>query len=199
MIELMYFETPNYCVPFIGKVASTTTARVIVETFYPEQIDYVKYNSGDNWEDTPIWQVACPKTTNPTKPIACLIRNPIDRFKSAIVQSNIQNVDLAISKIRNNELWQFEHLSDAHLLKLNPHFRIQSDWINGYESHLFKFPDHINEFFQFIGITVDIPNLNNSGINIQLSQQVTNLVTNYYSEDLTLFNSIISPNTLRGV
>lgn len=198
MTELIYFETPNYCIPYIGKVASTTTARVIVETFYPELIDFVKNNAGfpnENWDDTPIWQLACPKTLNPTKPIVSLMRDPVLRFKSAIVQTGIVDPSQAIQAIRNNQLWQFPHLSDAHTLKDNPHFKPQSSWFIN-QVNLFKFPDHLNDFFNFIGITSSIPNLNQSNVTLNLPNNILNLVELFYSKDISIYNNIVSPNTI---
>jgi hypothetical protein len=189
-----YIISPNYSIAMNAKVGSTTLSNVVVRQFYPELVSEVMYNvdtTKPNWEETPMWQVFCPKEYYPTKPVVLMVRDPIERFKSALNQTGISNIDDAVTYIRENRQWQFPHLSDTHALRDNPHFRKQMSFIkSGITTYLFKFPDHFAQAAAFIGITIDLPNLNHSNHNLTLDNRQTNLLSNYYSEDITLFNSI---------
>lgn len=197
-MQKYYYVTPQYSVAHNAKVGCTSMGCGIIRTYYPELIAEVQRNSDNgtnNWIETPLWQLFCPKELIATKPVVLLVRDPLKRLKSALVETGIEDVETAIDAIRNNGSWQFSHLSDAHLLKDNPHFLRQSSYISG-ETHLFKFPEHLPQAIEFLGLGTNFPHLNQADREISIPQRVMNFVNQIYANDFNLYNSIINPDTV---
>ena len=100
---MYYYSTPNYSVALNAKVGSSTMARLIIKQFYPKEhqkINYARFPNGIT-ENQKQWHWMCPGSTTPDKPIALMVRNPIDRFLTACQQINIkpEDIDKAIDSL----------------------------------------------------------------------------------------------------
>lgn len=104
---MYYYTTPLFNVALNAKVGSSTTAKAIIQEFYPDinkKILNIK-NPPHILDDDRQWHHLCPGTTDPDKPIILFVRDPIDRFYSACQQLNIMNhniIDLLNSLLHDN-------------------------------------------------------------------------------------------------
>ena len=129
----MYFITPNYSVAFNAKVASSTLARSIIAAFYPEQealIQTAAYPEGKG-PDTNQVQWLCPKEKEPSRPVVLVIREPINRFRTAMAQINQTDVDVCLTALEEDGEIQFS--LRRRPLRKDPHF---------FHQHLNPTPDY---------------------------------------------------------
>lgn len=198
-MQKFYYVTPNYSVAHNAKVGTTSMARAIIQTYYPELIPEVQRmtdNGIGDWRERGFfWQFFCPKEIVPTKPVVLLVRHPILRLKSALMEAGITDYAGALRALRDGERWQFDHLSDSHELRNNPHFLRQSDYIYG-QTHLFKFPDHLQDVINFLGLQVNFPNMNQRDYDFNLPQVLQTIANNFYYQDIQLYDQITQPNTI---
>jgi hypothetical protein len=197
-MQKFYYRTPNYSVAHNAKAGCTSMACAIIRTYYPELEAKVREQSDNgigDWQETPLWQLYCPKEFTPTAPVVLLVRQPLLRLKSALVETDLTDVQAVVNAIQNNEQWKFPHLSDAHALRENPHFLKQSSYING-ETHLFRFPSHLPEAITFLGLDGNFPYLNQADREINIPQILLARINQYYAQDFNLYSNITAPNTI---
>lgn len=183
---IYYYDTPNYCVALNPKTACTSFAQAIIKTFYPNINDYINQISTVFHGATYISM--CPRIEKPNKPVVCLFRNPIERFASAVRQTDI-SVDTAIDCLLNDKEYHFPIYSKPLKLRKNIHF-IQQNRLVTENSYLFRFPDQIEDMAKFIGITVEMPHLNKSDKKIALSDHQAEFVASYYYEDMEIYKRL---------
>jgi hypothetical protein len=120
-------------------------------------------------------------------------------IETAAQLANIGKVNEKKLETRQNRIDQGLPVRDFKrfgYLRDDVHFLHQHEYIQ-HDTYLFKFPDHLTECLNFIGI-------NNEPITINkakrekptLSLDQRNLVENYYNKDIELFNSINQPGQL---
>lgn len=189
---IYYYDTPNYCVALIPKTACTSFAKAIIETFYPKINQEIVKTSEFFHGPKYIWY--CPRLEKPNKTVVCLFRNPSERFVSAVNQTKI-NLDLAIDCLINDKDCLFPTYSKPRKIRNDIHFAQQYQWITK-DSHLFKFPNDIEEMAKFIGINEKVPHLNQSQNKSFLSNDQLKIIEDYYKLDIEIFNQISSPNTI---
>lgn len=111
-----------------------------------------------------------------------------------IEKKNKKRIDFRQDRIEKGlpirEFKRFGYLRD------DVHFLHQHKYIQR-QTYLFRFPNHLVECLQFIGITNEPILINKAKRDkpILLSDQ-RNLVENYYNKDIELFNSINQPGQL---
>jgi hypothetical protein len=185
----MYFKTPNYSVAMNAKVASSTLARAIISNFWPDQerlIQNAAYPEGTGPDSTPVHWL-CPKEDSPSRPVITLIRNPIDRFRSAMAQLNLTDVDQAIHSLETDT--QIEFPRKARSLRADPHFRHQHALSVG-DSTVYRVED-IDVAAQVIGLSLPLPAINEaSNPKPELTQEQEARVLAFYAEDKALYDSI---------
>jgi len=182
---IYYYKTPNYCVAINPKVGCTSFAKAIINTFYPD-IDKEINNTSTIFHG-PKYILLCPKIQIPNKPVVCLVRDPIERFASAINETGI-NIDEAVKCLLNDEYYHFPIYSKPKRLREDGHFRQQFKLITN-EAHLFKFPEEIEIMANFIGIS-KIDNLNKSDRKIELKQKHIDFILDYYYKDFELYKKV---------
>lgn len=190
----MYYTTPNYSIACNAKVGCTTMANAILKQFYPEIIKKIEEDKIKNPDYIPRWIGHCQRAIFPEKPVVLLVRNPVERFISALSQFNIQDCSLVIDALHKNEKFPFPN-SKPTFIRQDPHFRLQSELLYG-ESHLFKFPDHIHEAMKFVGIDFNPEHLNKAKEKISLTKDQLDFIQFYYYDDIKLFEQIKEPNTI---
>ena len=208
---MFYFHLPNCCVAFNAKVASTALAFSIVQKYYPERLadtlerhrknieglspEFIKtlpesiqrtiYN--DKCDSVAFWQSVCLTKKEPKNPILLLVREPVDRFKSAVAHLQI-DPELTISCLESNGKMVFQKLSryarnDTHLL----HQHIY----NGINTKLYKFPYQLEQFCHDAELDWPLPRVNEGKYEKPvLTEDQVKRIEAYYSEDVELFNSI---------
>lgn len=183
---MMYYETPDYCVAHNPKVGCTSFAKAIVDAYYPDISKTILDTSPQFCGAKYI--ICCPKTSNPLKQVVCLIRNPIDRFVSALMQTKL-DPNQAIDCLIKNKYYHFPENSKPKKLREDGHFREQSKLVTK-DTILFRFPEDIEKMAQFIGIKFKMPHLNKSNNKIELTKYQKDFVHFYYYNDFVLYQSV---------
>lgn len=189
---MIYYETPDYCVAHNPKVGCTSFAKAIVDTYYPDISKTILDTSPQFCGAKYI--IYCPKTSNPLKQVVCLIRNPLERFASAVRQTDI-SIDAAIDCLLNDKEYHFPVHSKPKKLREDGHFREQSKLVTK-DTILFRFPEEIDAMAKFIGIKGQMPHLNQSNKKISLTKDQLDFIQFYYYDDIKLFEQIKEPNTI---
>ena len=149
-----YFICGDKLMALNAKVGTSTFARAIIKKYYPDidlDITSAHYPEGEN-ADTKQWQMKVPYRNNPDRPVVCLIREPVDRFCSAMAQIGLDDVDAAITELLT-EAGLYGYRQGVKLVE-NVHFVKQSN-IVGAPIHYFRFPDQIDDAARFLGL--DLP------------------------------------------
>lgn len=196
---MRYFVTPNYCVALNAKSGSTSVVKRLIDTFAPEwerRLRTAHYPAGIGPADMPLHSYM-PSTATPDRPVALMVREPLDRFLSGVAYLQI-DVDHAIeSLVMGTAVVATGRLGGQRstVLRRNIHFRRQADMPYG-ETHLFRFPDHIQDLGALLGIG-PVPQLN---ITPRPKPPVTAdqraAILDYYAADVALFASITQPGVV---
>lgn len=91
-----YYSTPNYSVALNAKVGSSSFARAIIKEFHPaadRTISTAAYPAGKD-ETMRAWHWMCPGSLVPNKPVVLLVRDPVDRFTTAMQQLGLGTGDV---------------------------------------------------------------------------------------------------------
>lgn len=196
-----YYITPKYSVALNTKVGSSTFAQAILQAYYPEmwsKIVNAAYPPGKGPEDIR-WHSRCERELDATKPVVLPVREPVSRFMSACAQSNLGQEDMnaVLDSLESGTILQRTRPINV---KENEHFRFQY-LLQQNETHLFKFPDHLEELANLVGLEWPLPKVNERGLRREptlLSSQLLR-VEEYYARDIELFNSITKPDTVVNV
>jgi hypothetical protein len=199
---MSYFITPNYSVAFIPKSGCSTISRAVIKAFQTDEellITTASYPVGKN-ADNSMWQGFVKREKYPSKSILAMIRNPIERFRSAIAQFHAVDVNAVIDSLINGSKFVSGTARAREInASTNAHFKPQILWVDA-NTKLYKFPDHINEAAVEIGFTLPLPQINVASFTKPtLDEQQTAILESYYAEDIVLFNSITSPGIISGV
>lgn len=189
----MYFKTPSYSVAFNAKVASSTLSRAIIKDFYPEKeakLQTAAYPKGVD-ADSVQSQFFCPKEKEATQPIVLIIRDPVDRFCSAMAQLKLTDVDQAILSLQTGCLIYSDRIKKEIILSKNVHFKHQYLLANP-SAKVFKLED-LDTAANYIGLTLPLPLINEAvGIKPILTQDQENQILSYYAIDKELYDSVPS-------
>jgi hypothetical protein len=181
----MYFLTPNYSVAFNAKVASSTLARAIIAAFHPEQeslIQSAAYPDGKG-PDTNQVQWLCPKEREPSKPVVLVVREPVDRFRTAMAQVRLVDVDAALNALEQGSEVQFARRSRS--LRDDAHFRHQHELLRG--GTAFRLQD-IEDAATLIGLSLPLPSINEAAREKPtLTAEQEARVLAYYAADAALY------------
>ena len=195
---MRYFITPNYCVPLNAKCGSSSLCRRIIAVYYPEtesKLQQAHYPPGFDADRIQPHRFV-PDTSRPDRPVAMLVREPLDRFLSGVAYLNI-NLDAAIDSLLNGTPATASRGDRQRSIRVNRnvHFAKQSQMPYG-ETHLFRFPAHITNLSMLLGLG-PVPQLN---ITPRPKPQVTDAqrasILNYYAADVALYDSITQPGVV---
>lgn len=191
----MYFKTPNYSVAMNAKVASSTLARAIVRDFHPHEENLVQtaaYPEGKG-PDTNLIHWMCPKESEPSQPVVLIVREPVERFRSAMAQTRLTDVDAALASLEEGTL--IEMPRRAGDLRSNAHFARQSVFL---ETPLTAFRlEDLELAAGLIGIQLPMPLINEgSGEKPVLTADQEARVLAYYQEDSELYGLIPAGGSL---
>jgi len=208
---MFYFILPDCCIAFNAKVASTALAFSIVHKYYPERLvdtlerhrknteglsaEFIKtlpesiqksiYN--DKCDSVAFWQSVCLTKPNPNPPILLLVREPVDRFVSAVAHLQI-DPEVTISALESNGKMVFQKLprnarNDTHLLPQHIY--------NGPDTKLYKFPDDLEKLCRDANLDWPLPRVNEGKYTKPvLTEEQIKRVEAYYAEDMKIWNSM---------
>lgn len=196
---MRYFVTPNYSLAFIPKSGCSTFSRSVIQSFQPEEnglIENAAYPEGKN-ADNMMWQWMVNVEFSPTKPILAFIRDPLSRFLSGMVQFGLTNVAAALESLTAGTHLQLRKRTIN--LSINPHFLPQIKWVDA-NTKLYKFPDHLNEGAQELGLITPLPTINAAKNTKPVpTPEQEAAILQYYIEDTILYNSITTPGIVTGI
>jgi hypothetical protein len=191
---LPYFITPTYSVSLNPKTASSSIARRIIQVYHPNvetSITTAAYPEGKN-PDNINWHGFCPSEKTPSKPVALLVRNPVERFLSGVAYLNL-DIDDAINSLANNTPVKFKRKELPILTNVHFDFQHLKTWG---ESHVFKLEEHLNDFVDFLQLGF-LPTFNQTNRpKPVITEQQKNIIESVYAEDISFYNSIVAPNTV---
>jgi hypothetical protein len=196
---MSYFITPNYSVAFIPKSGCSTISRAVINAFQTEEellITTASYPVGKN-ADNSMWHGFVKREEYPSKQILAMIRNPIERFRSAMAQFHAADVNAVIDSLINGSKFVSGTARARGInASTNAHFKPQILWVDE-NTKLYKFPDHLNDAAVEIGFILPLPQINVASFTKPiLDQQQTEILESYYAEDIALFNSITYPGII---
>ena len=184
----MYFITPNYSVAFNAKVASSTLARAIIAAFHPEQENLIQtaaYPEGKGPDTTQV-QWFCPKEQEPTKPVVLIVREPAARFRTAMAQANLADVDAALASLEQDA--DVQSPRRRRRLRTDAHFRHQHALLLGGTAYRLE---DLDEAATFIGLSLPLPTINEaSRPKPDLTPEQEARVLAYYAADVELYASL---------
>jgi hypothetical protein len=183
---MTYIKIPNLDISFlwIPRTASHAISKALLETYWPEKL--AKAERFPCPEGTlPPYQIFLPETGKPeTKTIVGLLRDPVERFRSACARTNHTAAE-----------------GIAAASTTDGHFKPASLIANGNNVTWFKFPDHLEEFCAAVGVPVPaVLNESETGTKPTLTAEELEQVTTTYSDDIALFEAatgtvVVEPTT----
>lgn len=137
-----YFDTPNYAIPVNFRGFSSNLCLLIIRSFYPEISKRVD-ESYDEFREIK-WHSVVPqiKHEDLNKPVAMLFMDPVIRYFACCRKEKVSFFNSPLDLINNSKKW------------FSFHFWIQSRFLldSTQPIYLFKFPEHVNQFCDFVGI-----------------------------------------------
>jgi hypothetical protein len=176
------------------KVATSAFARAIIARWHPEIekiITTAAYPDGQS-ADTGQWQLLVPYRTRPEAEVVCMIREPVDRFRAAMAQVNISDVDATISELVSEagSHPEYRPVRGRRLLSEDVHFRPQSVYA-GNPIRRFRFPDQIEAAAAALDLSLPLVTINEgTGIKPAVTDAQAEAIRAFYSEDVAIWNSL---------
>jgi hypothetical protein len=223
---MYYYDTPNYSVALNAKVGSSSMARAIIRKFQPKQDWLIRTAAlpAGVTESQRQWHWMAQGVRTPDKPVVLLVRDPLDRFISAMQQVGLKskdvpqaiaslvndtpitrerptgpNADRAAARIARRRERRTKHNPDLPQqrpghLRDDIHFRHQHLYAVG-PTICFRFPQHLAEAAALLGFKGPMPRSNEAKREKPtLTAAQAAAVRVYYAADQALFDAIIHPN-----
>jgi len=192
-----YYKAGDKAVAINYKVGSSTMARAIISAFQPEFEALITTPHGDGngtayptgkTADDFLWHGAAEKVPAEDVKLAyLLVREPVEKFRSACQMSRVESVDdkLAVLEAGDNR---------------DGHFFTQARFLET-PCKLYKFPEQLDDMAADVGLSLPLPVINESGHLVPgekptLSDAQIARVKAIYADDVRLFNTITSAGIL---
>lgn len=176
------------------KCASSSFARAIIARWHPEieqLITTAAYPEGQS-ADTGQWQLTIPYRTRPVGEVVCLVRDPVERFRSAMAQVKITDVDATLDELVNEtgSHPEYRPVRGRRLLSEDVHFRPQSVY-SGSPIRYFRFPDQIDAAATALDLSLPLPEINEgTGVKPTLTPEQEQRIRELYADDVALWEGI---------
>lgn len=181
-----YFVAGEKLLAFNAKCCTSTMVREIIRAHYPDIetiITSANYPEGKNADNTQHHRWV-PARINPDRPVVQVVRDPVERFASAMAQLRLNDVDGVIDELKSEA---GEITFNNRLLAANVHFLPQSrfDGQITYYRH-----DNADDAAAALGLTVPLPVMNESKTKPSISDEQAGLIREWYADDQSLFDSL---------
>ncbi len=187
----IYFKTDGSAyLAFNAKAASSLLICALVRRYHPAQrqrLESALMPTGYTPDNHPYQHWACPRTHTPDAPVHLLVRDPIERFGSAMAQMRRMDVDAIL-----------DELEGGGPLARNGHFQHQVDCTrHGQVTYLYRMPEHMDALAEALDIDLaDLAVINPArGPKPDLTDTQTQRITGYYADDLAMYQGINTPGT----
>lgn len=176
------------------KCATSSFARAIIARWHPDieqLITTAAYPLGQS-ADTGQWQLMVPYRTRPVGEVICLVRDPVERFRSAMAQVGITDVDATLDELANEtgQHPEYRPVRGRRLLSEDVHFQPQARF-SGEPIRFFRFPDQVDAAAAALDLSLPLPTINEAtGTKPTLTPEQEQRVRDFYAADVILWNSI---------
>jgi len=189
-----YFICGEKLLAFNPKCATSTFSLAILRQYYPELLqdleDNTHWANGKKTEEQMLHRHV-PKRVNPyKKKVAQIIREPVDRFRSAVAFTNLVGRDCGtLEEIINDLINETNELDGIpNTVAMNFHFRHQ----NHFKGDITYFRmDQLQECADFLGIKVPLTRINeNTNPKPVLTSEQEYIIRDFYADDVKLWESL---------
>ena len=189
-MQQRYFICGDKLMALNAKAATSTFARAIIKKYHKDidaEITSAAYPDNQTADDKQ-WQMIVPYRINPDRPVVCLVREPVDRFRAAMAQCGLSEVDATIAEL-HAEAGTYGLQQNVKLVA-NVHFVPQSR-IAGDPIHYFRFPDQIDTAAEFLGLDLPLITINEgTGVKPEVTEAQAEAIRAFYAADVALWNSL---------
>lgn len=194
MNHQIYYDAGEVAIAANYKVASASLARAVIKAHHPEfeslltsapgkgkGTAYPEGRNADNWR----WHGTCPRGRDNAVPALLVVRDPVEKFRSACAEARIENVDTLLDELATGE-------------NRNIHFTPQSRFLSeGRELRLYRFETDLEQLASDAGLEWPLPQIGPAGHNgaekPDLTADQVARVEALYADDISLHKSIKTP------
>jgi hypothetical protein len=176
----IYFKASDTVgIAFNRKVGSSAIALALFNRLPENEKPTIAFAQDGKEENRAGWQAVAPKIKDPAT-VLLLVRDPIERFRSACAQIRRTDVDYILTAMEGGDL-------------VNPHFLPQSQLMIN-TTKLYRFPDDLEALATEAGLSWPLPTINESeGTKPILTEEQTTRLHAVYADDIALYESITEP------
>ena len=180
LMKAQYTQSGGVSYAHNYKAASASIIRAIISAHYPD-IEYhinnnVSYCEGSS-VDSKRWHYKLPRTEEPTSNVVLIVRDPVERFRSACAETFTTDVDALLAKIESGERYANPFWPTSRLLKGTV--------------QLYRFESDLDDAATALGLTLPLPDIDGgNGEKPDLTPDQLTRVQSIYADDIALFESI---------
>jgi hypothetical protein len=189
-----YFICGEKLLAFNPKCATSTFSWAILRQYYPGIVDDL--NNKTQWandgktENQMLHRWVPKKFNSNQKQVAQIVRDPVDRFRSAVAFMNLVGRKCGTIEEIIDDLINETHALDSiqGTIAANFHFRMQSRFRG--DITYFRM-DQLQECADFLGIKVPLTRINEStNEKPVLTPEQEDIIRDFYADDVKLWESI---------
>lgn len=182
-----YFIAGEKLLAFNAKCCTSALVREIIRTYHPEAeeiISNASYPDGVT-VDTAQHHRWCPSRINPDRPVVVVIRDPVDRFRSAMAQVGLTDADAVLQEFAD----EAGNVTGRYGRKIsaNIHFLKQTR----FDGDVTYYPmTRVDDAAAALGLTTPLPVINERPDKPTLTAAQEQAVRDWYAEDVALWESL---------
>lgn len=189
---MKYFICGKKLLAFNGKCGTSTMAWAIIRQFYPETEEYLrtKVKWGKGTVDDQMHHAHVPKRTHPDRPVVQILRDPVERFRSAVAFLRLEDRKFTVDQILDDleDETNVVDMQRGGSLVNNFHFRYQDN----FRGDITYFPlNNLQGAADELGIKVPLIKINSAPTKKpDLTPEQEDRVRSFYADDVRLWESI---------
>lgn len=182
-----YFIAGDKLLAFNAKCCTTSLVRQVIKTYHPEAeeiISNASYPEGIT-VDTAQHHRWCPARINPDRPVIVVIRDPVERFRSAMAQVGLTDADAILQEFQD----EAGNVTGRNGVKIsgNIHFLKQTRFEGDITYYRM---DNVNAAAAALGLETPLPHANEAAEKPTLTAEQEAAVRAWYAEDQALWDSL---------
>lgn len=182
-----YFIAGDHLLAFNAKCCTSSLVREIIRTYHPESeaiITAAHYPEGMSVE-TAQHHRWCPARINPDRPVIVVVRDPVERFRSAMAQVGLADADAILQELVD----EAGNVVGRNQMPIsgNIHFFKQ----DRFEGDITYYPvTQVDEAAAALGLATPLPVINEAGEKPTLTAAQEQAVRDWYAEDQALWEAL---------
>lgn len=181
VVRCPYFVAGDRLLAFNAKAGSSSLVREIIRRYYPAHETSLSFNHN-------VRHHGCvDKLAKPDRPVVVVVRDPVDRFLSAMVQTGLADVDAVINEL-TTDAGNVVSIEAGGLLSEDVHFLPQSR----FAGEIRWFPIHrIDDAADELGVRRPLRlNASDPAQRPTITQAHAEAVRDYYAADVELWQQV---------